>query len=240
MQAVEPKLARSGAPEMSLVHAAKDGDLAAFDELVRRYDRKVFRIARNITQNREDAKDVAQDAFLKAFRGLARFEEKSRFSTWLFRITVNESLMKLRQRRGFREVSIDEDDGHESGVIPLQIADWTPNPEQLYSRSELRKILAKALQKLSPSHRTIFLLRDVEGFSTEETAEALNLSASAVKTRLLRARLNLRERLHVYFSRSAKPKATGTPERSARVRGAYATRHTTFEIAVWPAHQQSF
>src|SRR5204862_4591488 len=130
MLAVEANCAVADPSETSLVHAAKDGDLSAFEELVRRYDRKVLRIAQHITHNQEDAEDAAQDAFLKAFRGLVRFEEKSRFSTWLFRITVNESLMKVRQRRGFHMVSIEEDEEHESPATPREIVDWAPNPEQ--------------------------------------------------------------------------------------------------------------
>ncbi len=195
MQAVEPNVDGAGAHEISLVQAAKDGDVAAFEKLVRRYNRKVFRVARYITQNQQDAEDAVQDAFLKALRGLGQFQGKSRFSTWLFRITVNESLMKLRQRRGIQAVSVDQDDRRDPAAIPLEIVDWRPNPEQLYSQSELKEILAKALQGLSPKCRTVFLLRDVEGFSTDETAEVLNLNVPTIKTRLLRARLKLRDRL---------------------------------------------
>ena len=199
MLAVEANFAVADPSETSLVHAAKDGDLSAFEELIRRYDRKVIRIAFHITHNQEDAEDAAQDAFLKAFRGLAHFEEKSRFSTWLFRIAVNESLMKVRQRRGFQVVSIEQDNNEDPDALPLEIVDWSPNPEQLYSQSELREILAKALRGLSSNYRTVFLLRDVEGLTIEETAEVLNLSISAVKARLMRARLRLRERLNRHF-----------------------------------------
>ena len=199
MLAVEVNFAVADPSETSLVHAAKDGDLSAFEELIRRYDRKVIRIAFHITHNQEDAEDAAQDAFLKAFRGLVQFEEKSRFSTWLFRIAVNESLMKVRQRRGFQVVSIEQDNNEDPDALPLEIVDWSPNPEQLYSQSELREILAKALRGLSSNYRTVFLLRDVEGLSIEETAEVLNLSISAVKARLMRARLRLRERLNRHF-----------------------------------------
>src|SRR5512135_2765818 len=111
MQANETTMDVAGADEMLLVHAAQDGHRSAFEELVRRYDRKPFRIALHITQHHEDADDVVQECFLKAFRGLAQFQAKSRFSTWLFRIAFNESLMKLRKRRGFQTVSLNEDDG---------------------------------------------------------------------------------------------------------------------------------
>jgi RNA polymerase sigma-70 factor (ECF subfamily) len=185
--------------EFSLVQAAKGGDVAAFGELVKRYDRNVFRIANHITQNREDAEDVVQDAFLKAYENLEQFQGNSKFYTWLVRIAVNEALMKLRRRRPGRIVSLDEDVQTDEDTMPREVADWSPNPEQLYNQAELKDILGKTIQGLPPSFRTVFVLRDVEGLSTEETAEALNLSIPAVKSRLLRARLQLRERLNKYF-----------------------------------------
>ena len=203
MLTVELNASVAGEDEIPLVEAAKGGDSAAFETLVRLYDQKVFRIARHITQNHEDAEDVAQEVFLKAFRGLAQFQGKSRFSTWLYRIAVNESLMKLRQRRRIHEVSVDYDDPSEPDAVPLEIVDWSPNPEQLYSQAELREILAKVLQKLPPIYRTVFSLRDVEGLSTDETAEVLELNVPAVKARLFRARLQLRARLAAYFTNSA-------------------------------------
>jgi RNA polymerase sigma-70 factor, ECF subfamily len=187
--------------ELALVRAAKNGDISAFEELVKRYDRNVFRIAQHITQNREDAEDVVQDAFLKAYGNLNQFQEQSKFYTWLVRIAVNEALMKLRRRRPERTVSLDEDVKTEEDSIPREVADWSPNPEQQYSQAELKQILSKTINGLPPSFRTVFVLRDVEGLSTEETADALNLSIPAVKSRLLRARLQLRERLTKYFKK---------------------------------------
>src|ERR1700756_2352095 len=187
--------------ELVLVNAAKAGDVGAFEELVRRYDRNVFRIAQHITQNREDAEDVVQDAFLKAYENLPQFQGQSKFYTWLVRIAVNEALMKLRRRRPERMVSLDEEVRTDEDSMPREIADWSPNPEQQYNQAELKDILGKTIQGLPPSFRTVFVLRDVEGLSTEETAEALNLSIPAVKSRLLRARLQLRERLSRFFQR---------------------------------------
>jgi len=187
--------------ELVLVRAAKAGDIGAFEQLVHRYDRNVFRIAQHITQNREDAEDVVQDAFLKAFENLKNFQEQSKFYTWLVRIAVNEALMRLRRRRPERMVSLDEEVKTEEDSMPREVADWSPNPEQLYTQSELRDILSKTIQGLPSSFRTVFVLRDVEGLSTEETAEALDLSVPAVKSRLLRARLQLRERLNKYFKK---------------------------------------
>src|SRR5438477_6439837 len=200
METIQKK-AGEDTSEMALVQAAKKGDLEAFSELVKRYDRNVFRIAQHITHNEEDAQDVVQDAFLKAYQNLEQFQGNSKFYTWLVRIAVNEALMKLRRRRSDKTVSIDEDVETEEGSMPREVADWGPNPEQLYGQSELSDILKKTIQGLPPGFRTVFVLRDVEGLSTEETAEMLSLSIPAVKSRLLRARLQLRERLGRYFQR---------------------------------------
>ena len=187
--------------DLDLVHASKNGDVAAFEQLVKRYDRKLLRIAQSVTHNREDSQDAVQEAFLKAFQNLGEFREDSQFSTWLIRITVNQSLMKLRKQRAIREVSLDEDFQAEGDVLPMEVADWAPNPEQLYWASELRDILVKTLEELRPILRTVFVLRDIEGLSTDQTAEVLNLSHAAVKARLWRVRLQLRERLNKYFGK---------------------------------------
>ena len=186
-------------PDVALVACAVAGDVHAFETLIRKYDRQIFRIAQHITQNREDAEDVVQDAFLKAYEKLDQFQGNSKFYTWLVRIAVNESLMRLRKRRTGKMVSIDEDIETDEGSVPRDLADWSPNPEQNYSQAELAKILRKTIQGLPPGFRVVFVLRDVDGLSTEETAEMLGLSVPAVKSRLLRARLQLRERLSRYF-----------------------------------------
>jgi len=185
--------------EMALVHAARGGDMHAFEQLVRRNQRMVFRIAQHITGSPEDAEEVIQEAFLKAFQNLERFEERSRFSTWVTRITVNTALMRLRERRGHETVPLREDNADDPGALPPEVADWRPDPEQIYTRRELRSILERALAGLPQHYSTVFLLRDVEGFTTAETAEALGISITAVKARLLRSRLQLRERLSAYF-----------------------------------------
>jgi len=186
-------------PDIALVERVRAGDISAYDTLVRKYERQIFRIAQHVTQNREDAEDVMQDAFLKAFEKLEQFQGNSKFYTWLVRITVNESLMRLRKRRTGKMVSIDEDVETEEGSVPRDLADWAPDPEQNYSQSELAGILEKTIKGLPPGFRIVFELRDVQGLSTEDTAEALGLSVPAVKSRLLRARLQLRERLSRYF-----------------------------------------
>jgi RNA polymerase sigma-70 factor, ECF subfamily len=187
--------------EPILVAAAKGGDISAFETLVSRYERKIFRLAQNITQNREDAEDVMQEAFLKAYEHLSGFQGNSRFYTWLVRIAVNQALMKLRKRRP-NQVSIDEDVNTGDDLIPREIEDWGPSPEDRYKQSELAGILNSTIADLDPSFRIVFQLRDIEELSTEETAEALGLSVPAVKSRLLRARLKLRQKLDRYFRRS--------------------------------------
>ena len=185
--------------DLELVERTKAGDSTAFEELVRKYDRQIYRTAQHITQNREDAEDITQDVFFKAFQKLEQFQGNSKFSTWLVRIAVNESLMRLRKRKTSKTVSMDQDVETSEGSIPRDFAEWRPNPEQNYSQSELGDILRKTIAGLPPGFRTVFTLRDIENLSTEETAEALGLSVPAVKSRLLRARLQLRERLSRYF-----------------------------------------
>ncbi len=130
-------------PDVALVERVRAGDVSAYDELVRKYERQVFRIAQHITQNREDAEDVMQDAFLKAYEKLDQFQGNSKFYTWLVRIAVNESLMRLRKRRTGKMVSIDEDIETDEGSVPRDLADWAPDPEQNYTQSELARDSAK-------------------------------------------------------------------------------------------------
>jgi RNA polymerase sigma-70 factor (ECF subfamily) len=190
--------------DMALVQACKEGNTAAFEQLVKRYDTKLFRIAQHITHNREDAQDAVQDAFLKAFRNLTQFRGNSQFSTWLTRIAVNESLMKLRKQRHSKEFSIDDGFQSEDDSPASQLADWSPNPEELYRGSELRTILRNELQELPPGLRVVFILRDIEGLTTEEAAEVIESTAVAVKARLWRARVKLREALSKYFGVAVK------------------------------------
>ena len=187
--------------DLDLVHASKNGDVAAFEQLVNRYDRKLLRIAQSVTRNREDSQDAVQEAFLKAFQNLDQFREDSQFSTWLIRITVNQSLMKLRKQRTVRELSLDEDFQGDGDMLPIEVTAWAPKPEQLYWASELRHILTQTLEAVRPPLRAVFVLRDIEGLSIDQTAVVLGLSQVAVKARLWRARLQLREGLNKYFGK---------------------------------------
>src|SRR6201993_4254467 len=185
--------------DLDLVHASKKGDVAAFEQLVKRYDGRLLRISQTVTRNREDSEDAVQEALLKAFQNLAEFREDSQFSTWLIRITVNQSLMKLRKQRIHKQVSLDEDFEPNGNALPVDVPDLAPNPEQLCWASEFRDILGRTVEELRPILRMVFVLRDVEGLSIEQTAQVLNVSQEAVKARLWRVRLHLRERLSKHF-----------------------------------------
>jgi RNA polymerase sigma-70 factor, ECF subfamily len=194
----------SGGPtieESVLVAQTREGDARAFTALVRRYEGKIFRLAQHITQNREDAEDVLQETFLKAYEHLDQFQGNSKFYTWIVRIAVNQSLMKLRKRRSDKTVSMDEGIDTGEDTVAREIAAWDESPEERYSREELNSILTAAIDSLAAPYRAVFVLRELEELSTEETAEALSLSVPAVKSRLLRARLQLRDKLTRYFKR---------------------------------------
>lgn len=192
--------------EHELIAQAKAGSAVAFERLIERYERRIFRLAQNITRNREDAEDVMQNALVKAFLNLQGFREDSRFYTWLVRITLNEALMGIRRRRS-NEISMDDSADPDGPVLREELEHWGPSPEQNYSQRQMQTILATTIRKLSPGDRIVFQLRDVEGLSTEETAQTLALSISAVKSRLQRARLRLRKSLNRYFGPRARKSA---------------------------------
>ncbi len=184
-------------PEIS-VAALKAGDRAEFARLAASFSTPIYRLALKMTGDPSDAEDVLQNTFLKALQHIHGFEERSSLSTWMYRIAANESLMTLRRRKS--QISVDEnpDDGDED-LAPMQFTDWCCLPESEFVSTEARQHLDRAIQHLPDSLRVVFLLRDIEGLSIKETGEALNLSETAVKTRLLRARLRLREKLSSYF-----------------------------------------
>jgi RNA polymerase sigma-70 factor, ECF subfamily len=186
--------------EIELVAQARDGNTEAFTTLLRQYDRYVFRVAFHITGHREDAEDAMQEAFCKAFAHMGQFQGNSLFYTWLVRIAVNESLMKIRRRDSEEEVSLDEPiDLGDDTYMPQEIEDWDDNPEQRYTKTELENIISGAISKLPQAYRAVYVLRDVEDLSTEEAAELLKLSIPSVKSRVRRARLMMREQLNQHF-----------------------------------------
>lgn len=195
--------------ESTLVTAAKAGDIRSFEVLVHRYEGRIYRLTYNITQNREDAEDATQDAFLKSYQHLPNFQGDSRFYTWLVRIAVNEALMKLRRRRP-NQTSLDEAIKTDEDILPREIEDWGPKPDQRFEQTELQNILARSIAQLDPPYRIVFQLRDIEELSTEETAQLLGLSVPAVKSRLLRARLKLRHILDQQFRGGARSELQGS------------------------------
>lgn len=188
--------------DAALVKASQAGDGAAFEQLVSRYDRKLFRIAQHIVHNADDAQDVVQECFIKVFQNIRRFQAQSKFSTWLYRIVVNQSLMAVRKHKtkpALVDLLIESDE--EENQPPMDFSDWRPNPEEQCTESELRELLTRLLQELRPALRVVFIMHDIEGQPLQEVADALHLSLSAVKTRSLRARLHLREQLTIHFKK---------------------------------------
>jgi RNA polymerase sigma-70 factor (ECF subfamily) len=189
--------------DAELLAALKTGDDAAYELLVRSYTPRMLSVARRFLRSEEDARDAVQDAFLSAFRAIDRFEGNSRISTWLHRIVVNASLMKLRTRRRKPERSIEElmPGFLENGHLEQPASEWRKLPEDQVAQRELRELLLEKIHELPEGHRTVLLLRDIEELDTEETAKALELTPGAVKTRLHRARLALRGLLEPHLRR---------------------------------------
>lgn len=182
--------------DSELVERAKAGDLAAFEALTGRYERRVYSLAMRILRHEHDAEDVTQQTFLSVLEHLTSFRGEASFSTWVLRIASHAALKIIRKRKGLQTISLEEaTEPTDSGKIPHPefIADWRQSPEHLVQQREIGRLLDEALAQLDEKHRMVFLLRDVEGFSIEETAKALELSEANTKVRLLRARLKLRE-----------------------------------------------
>ena len=190
-------------PDADLVAGAQGGDLEAFEELVRRHSRLIYRALVAILGDRDEAEDAMQDAFLSAFRHIAGFQGRSRFSTWLVSVARNEALQRLRHRKHTESLDAFEL-GEEHDFRPRQVRGWQENPEQLYSKAEIRQIVERGILQLSTKYRVVVMLRDVEQLSTHDVARKLGISVPAVKTRLLRGRLMLREWLSPYFARDVK------------------------------------
>ena len=186
-------------PDFDL-EALQAGDRAEFALFVEAYSGQVYRLGLKMLQNSQDAEDILQETFIKAYKALPNFEGRSSLSTWLYRIATNEALMFLRKKRP-EQVSVDEPLENEDGdERPRQIIDWCCLPENELMSTESRANLDHSVQQLPDGLRAVFLLRDIEGLSTRETADVLDISESAVKTRLSRARFRLRELLSAYYS----------------------------------------
>ncbi len=185
-----------------LVARARTKDFAAFEELVDRYEDKIFRLAFRFVRNETEAKEIVQDTFLLVWRKLDTFKGDSQFGSWLYRVATNTALMRLRAQRRHPEISTEElpvDYLDNYGQIPSAGENWAKRPDDELQSDELRRRIQKAVDELPEIYRTVFLIRDVEGLSTEETAEVLEISIPTVKTRLHRARLALRDAITRYF-----------------------------------------
>jgi RNA polymerase sigma-70 factor, ECF subfamily len=196
-----------GDADMALVAAAKNGNGKAFDILVERHEQRIFFVAQRITRTREDAEDVVQQSFQKAFTHLRKFEGRSAFSTWLTRIAITEALMLLRRSRGLREVLIDDLNGNEETTTGLEVPDASPDPEARYSKREQVEMLSAAINELPYATRRVIQLRELDERSSEETARIMGISVSALKGRMFHGRKKLRERLKHFVEpawRSAK------------------------------------
>jgi len=185
--------------DLPLLDRVLASDEGAFEELVQRHEDRVYRITMAITGNQQDAEEAMQDTFLKVHKHLGNFRRTSKFSTWLTRIAVNEAL-QVRRRQRVTE-SLDELTSTDEGMVPKQLQDWHDDPEKIYTKQQMREIVEQAIQSLPSQYREAFVLRDVQGLTTEEAAEALGISRPALKSRLLRARLMMREALAVHFQR---------------------------------------
>ena len=199
--------------DVDLVRRAKGGDEAAFNELVERHQDRVYRHAERMLGNPQDAEEVLQDTFLQAYRHLGSFEERSRFSTWIYRIATNESLMRLRRSSRRREVQLEEAPSGEVERASEEVREFARSAIDHVMDREIREILAKALHELPSEYRVVFVLRDVDELSNAEVAEILGLSVPAVKSRLHRARLWLRDRVAGIFRER---RQVGLPEGEPR------------------------
>lgn len=197
--AEEEALDRNPVPDEDavLLDRILGGDSAAFEDLLHRHEKRVYRVAVAITGNEQDAEDATQNAFVNAYKHLSGFRRTSKFSTWLTRIAVNEALQIRRNRRNAE--SLDELVATDDMVMPKQLQDWHDDPEKLYGKQQIREIVEQAIQSLPIIYREVFVLRDVQGLTTEEAAEALGIAIPALKSRILRARLMMREALAGYF-----------------------------------------
>ena len=198
----------SDTPDTELVRMAQSGTTAAFDELVRRYQDRVFRLCIKILRNEDDAAEAMQDAFFMAYRGIGKFKSESTFSTWLYRVATNAALMKYRKRRD-GHVSFEQSQSANPDAEPMAIADWTKQPLEDLLDTETREILSSELELLPENERTVFLLRDVMEQSNDQVATELGLTVAAVKSRLHRARIHLRDRLNRHFKDKLSRKDVG-------------------------------
>lgn len=181
--------------ERDLIRKAKQGDMHAFEELILKHEKIVYNLALRMMNHSEDAKDISQEVFLKAYRSLCNFDERSAFSTWLYRITHNTCIDEMRKRKGKQNYSLEEELENEAGSMQRQIADEGDTPEESLLREEQKSEILQALDNLSAEHKAAIVLRDVKGLSYEEIAEILEVSLGTVKSRISRGRNQLKNEI---------------------------------------------
>lgn len=179
--------------EKVLLEKAKTGDIEAFELLIEKYQKKVFAIALKMLGNYDDASELAQEALIKVFKSIKNFKEESSFSTWIYRVVTNTCLDELRRRKKRQVVYIDEEITNEDGELKREIADYSTAPESIMEKKELRKAVNEAIMSLSEEHRTVIVLRDIQGMSYEEIAKITKCPEGTIKSRINRARLSLKE-----------------------------------------------
>ncbi len=186
--------------EQQLIERAKNGDTKAFEELMKKTQTNIYNLGLRLLGNKEDAADLMQETYIKAYENLDRFEGRSSFSTWLYRIATNNALMKLRKEKN-KKVSIDELKKFGDKSYKIEISDWSENPSSYFKSAELKEVLQKAIDSLPPKYKSVFILHDVEGLPLAEVARILSLSVPAVKTRVHRSRMYLREKISEYIKK---------------------------------------
>ena len=207
--------------DQELVHRVQQGDTEAFGLLALRHQRSTYWVIQAILHNQADTEEILQETFVKALQHIRDFRGEARFATWLIRIAINEARMRQRKYRPGLYESLDEDKSEQDDFRPRELSDWRPNPEEILAKEEIAELLRRAIQSLPSIYREVFLLRDVEHHSTEETATTLAITVPAAKTRLLRARLMVREFLAPHFAMSrrhptAAPEANSEPPDKAQ------------------------
>jgi len=186
--------------EQQLVERAKNGDTKAFEELMKRTQTNIYNLGLRLLGNKEDAADIMQETYINAYENLNKFEGKSSFSTWLYRIATNNALMKLRKEKN-KKISIDEIKKIGDKTYKRDISDWSENPSSYFKSNELKEVLQQAINSLPPKYKSVFILHDIEGIPISEVASILSLSIPAVKTRVHRSRMFLREKISEYIKK---------------------------------------
>lgn len=189
--------------DIELVKKSKKGDFEAFAELIRRHETKIYSLAYNYMRNSEDAEDTLQETFLKAYISLPSFREEAKFATWLYRICVNICYSKIRKKKIEVVLSLDSSVETPEEEVHREILDWSKNPESQLLAEEMREVLNKAIEKLPKEYKEVFILRDIEGLSNQEVSEILGESIAAVKSRIHRARLFIRQEIDSYFKKDS-------------------------------------